>query len=721
MRTIKIILLLFIATTTMTAQTKKSFTLDDLMWGGKNYWNLQPRPLYTAWWGDCLVKLDVESVTLLFDGRGWTGKPALLFSASDIKPLITDATDGCGLSLLYATFPYAGKPLVLLQTSKSRFLYDWKQRQIVWTQTREVESGNSDFHPVSRSEAYTKNWNLFVRTADDKVHQVSFDGSRDIPYGTSVHRDEFGIHKGTFFSPSGQLLAFYRMDQSMVTDYPLVDIDHRIAEATPEKYPMAGMTSHKVTVGIFNPETDETTWLQVGDPTDRYFTNISWAPDEKTLYMIELPRSQKRAELVAYDVTTGRRRGVLYTEVHEKYVHPMHPITFLPWDSRKFLYQSERDGFNHLYLFDIDGREQKQLTKGNFVVLNLLGFHAKTQSVIIQSTEAGHLRNNYYSVNVETGQRILLDNGVGVHMASLSENGQFLCDRWSSPQTFRQYALRSVVSVKKKPIILQEDSSPWMDFEVPEISSGTLKAADETTDLFYRMVKPVGFDPTRKYPAVIYVYGGPGLRNVEEAWNYWARPWEIYMAQRGYIVFVLDNRGSCDRGFTFESCTYKHLGVEEMKDQLRGVDFLKSLPYVDSERLGVHGWSYGGFMTISLMTTYPDIFKVGVAGGPVIDWKFYEVMYGERYMGTPQDNPDGYAETSLLNKVKNLKGRLQIILGYNDPTCVPQHALSFIRACIDAETQPDLFVYPGQGHNMSGHDMVHLHERITRYFDDYLK
>ena len=301
----------------------------------------------------------------------------------------------------------------------------------------------------------------------------------------------------------------------------------------------------------------------------------------------------------------------------------------------------------------------------------------------------------------------------------LSPDGTMLFDRWSEPDVFRKIAVRNTATANAT--LLQTDASPWQAYNVPEISSGSLTAADGHTKLFYRLVKPVNFDPNKKYPTVVYVYGGPGVRNVDASWNYAARSWEIYMAQKGYVIFVLDNRGSSERGFAFETATYHRLGQEEMKDQMRGVDYLKSLPYVDANRIGVHGWSYGGFMTTSLITNYPDVFKVGVAGGPVIDWKYYEVMYGERYMGTPQENPEGYAQCSLLNKAKDLKGRLQIIIGYNDPVCVPQHSLAFLRACEDAGTQPDFFTYPGQGHNMMGKDMVHLHERITRYFEDYLK
>lgn len=710
---------LLLLTGTLMGQTKKSFTLDDLMWGGSNYWNLQPKNLYTAFWGPKLLQLEVDAVKTCTDEQGKRVKAQTLFTAADVKALINDGTKGRGLNLMQASFPYPDKTLALLQTNRSNLLYDWKKKVIVWQAERDTLRAHEEFNTPSRSEVYAKDFDLYLRTADGKAHRITTDGSKDIVYGQAVHRDEFGIKKGAYFSPSGQLLAYYRMDQSMVEDYPLVDIFTREAKLDAIKYPMAGMTSHKVTVGIYNPKTEQTVWLQAGDPTDRYFTNISWAPDEKTIYMIEMPRSQKKTELVAYDVATGQRKGVLYTETHEKYVHPMHPLTFLPWDSSKFIYQSEKDGYNHLYLFDTKGNQLKQITKGEFVVLDLVGFNTKTKSVIIQSNEAHPLHHNYYAVNIDNGKRTLLDNGKGTHRAMLSPDGTMLFDRWSEPDVFRKIAVRNTATANAT--LLQTDASPWQAYNVPEISSGSLTAADGHTKLFYRLVKPVNFDPNKKYPTVVYVYGGPGVRNVDASWNYAARSWEIYMAQKGYVIFVLDNRGSSERGFAFETATYHRLGQEEMKDQMRGVDYLKSLPYVDAERIGVHGWSYGGFMTTSLITNYPDVFKVGVAGGPVIDWKYYEVMYGERYMGTPQENPKGYAQSSLLNKAKDLKGRLQIIIGYNDPVCVPQQSLAFLRACEDAGTQPDFFTYPGQGHNMMGKDMVHLHERITRYFEDYLK
>lgn len=706
------------------AQEKKSFTLEDLMWGGNNYWNIMPSSPFTAWWGDCLLETKVDKVCTLFDEKGQQQKKQrVLFTVEEVNAAIDTAKVGKVYNLAYATFPYAGKTLAFLTTKNANVLYNWKTKKTEWTAPRESGVQARDYNSGNRSEAYVKDWNLFVTTADGKRHQVTTDGTRELQYGMSVHRDEFGISKGTFWSPKGNLLAFYRMDQTMVTDYPMVDIAHRVAQLAPEKYPMAGMTSHKVTVGVFNPATDKTVFLQAGDPTDRYFTNIAWSPDEKTIYMFELPRTQDKAELVAYDAQTGARKGVLYTEENKRYVEPMHPIVFLPWDDSKFIMQSRRDGWNHLYLFDATGKMLKQLTKGRFEVIDLMGFNTKTRSAIFNCNKTGDIDHTHWSVSVKDARMELLDNGLGVHNGSLSASGKWIYDTWSSHDTFRHIDLVGTAKNGGKVVVtnFKKYDSPWKSYNVPEIKGGTILAADGKTPLYYRLVLPVGFDASKKYPTVVYVYGGPHANNVENRWNYASRPWEIYMAQRGYIVFVVDNRGSQYRGFEFESCTHRHLGDVEMQDQMEGVKFLKSLPYVDANRLGVHGWSFGGFMTTNLMCSYPDVFKVGVAGGPVIDWKFYEVMYGERYMDTPQENPEGYESSNLLNKAKNLKGRLQIIVGYNDPTCVLQHSLSFLRKCEDAGTQPDYFVYPGDGHNMMGHDMVHLHERITRYFDDYLK
>ncbi len=709
-------ILLFTAMTApMSAQ--KLFTLEDLNFGGTNYHNLRPANIFLTWWGDQLVQTDVEECYTI-DSK--TGKKTLLFTLDDINKWAGSDDDHYVRQLTNATFPYPNEKLVMLGFKKSVILLDFGKKKIVWQDSISGQTAY-DWNKTSRATAYVEDDQLFIDDGQGKKHQLSTDGSREIVYGQSVHRNEFGIEKGTFWSPDGQHLAFYRMDQSMVTDYPQVDIFPRSASYEPDKYPMAGMTSHKVTVGVYDLGTQKTVYLQTGDPTNRYFTNIAWSPDSKTIYMFELNREQNDCRLVSYDATTGAKKAELYRETSDKYVEPLHPIQFLPWDSNLFVMQSQRDGYNHLYLYNKKGEMVKQLTKGVWVVMDVLGFNQKDKSIIIASNEKHALQSNLYAVNIKTLKRTLLDNGEGVHWGKLSSSGTKLYEKYSTPTTPNTVNAIEISNFKPRTSNLLTAEDPWKDYVQPIFESGSIKAADGVTDLYWRMVKPHDFDITKKYPTVVYVYGGPHAHNVDASWHWASRSWETYMAQKGYIVFILDNRGSENRGLDFEQATFHQLGQIEMQDQMKGVEYLRTLPYIDMNRLGVHGWSFGGFMTISLITNYPDVFKVGVAGGPVIDWKWYEVMYGERYMGTPQNNSEGYAKTSLINKAKDLKGKLQIITGYNDNTVVPQHCLSFLDACIKAGTQPDFFAYPGEEHNMRGHASVHLHERITQYFEDYLK
>ena len=709
-------ILLFTAMTApMSAQ--KLFTLEDLNFGGTNFHNLRPENIFLTWWGDQLIQTDVEECYTI-DTK--TGKKTLLFTLDDINKWAGSDDDHYVRQLTNATFPYPNEKLVMLGFKKSVILLDFGKKKIVWQDSISGQTAY-DWNKTSRATAYVEDDQLFIADGQGKKHQLSTDGSREIVYGQSVHRNEFGIEKGTFWSPDGQHLAFYRMDQSMVTDYPQVDIFPRSASYEPDKYPMAGMTSHKVTVGVYDLGTQKTVYLQTGDPTNRYFTNSAWSPDSKTIYMFELNREQNDCRLVSYDATTGAKKAELYRETSDKYVEPLHPIQFLPWDSNLFVMQSQRDGYNHLYLYNKKGEMVKQLTKGVWVVMDVLGFNQKDKSIIIASNEKHALQSNLYAVNIKTLKRTLLDNGEGVHWGKLSSSGTKLYEKYSTPTTPNTVNAIEISNFKPRTSNLLTAEDPWKDYVQPIFESGSIKAADGVTDLYWRMVKPHDFDITKKYPTVVYVYGGPHAHNVDASWHWASRSWETYMAQKGYIVFILDNRGSENRGLDFEQATFHQLGQIEMQDQMKGVEYLRTLPYIDMNRLGVHGWSFGGFMTISLITNYPDVFKVGVAGGPVIDWKWYEVMYGERYMGTPQNNPEGYAKTSLINKAKDLKGKLQIITGYNDNTVVPQHCLSFLDACIKAGTQPDFFAYPGEEHNMRGHASVHLHERITQYFEDYLK
>lgn len=751
-RLFQFIFLLCMAASTITAQEKKAYTLEDVIPGGSNYFNLTPKNMSgLQWWGDVCVRTEVEEILSVNTKSGKTSTLVTLKEINDalqqnkttkeFKPLRT---------LTSASLPYAGRKEVVFRHNHHMIGYDFATKQITLCLNLNERAANFDFCKENSSVAYTVGNDLYVSAPQKGNKPINpilavcpnengYASGPSIVYGQSVHRNEFGIMKGTFWSPKGNYLAFYRMDQTMVTDYPQVNTSTRIATLEPDKYPMAGMTSHKVTVGVYDMRSEKTVYLQAGDPTDRYFTNISWAPDEKTVYVIELNRDQNHAQLVSYDAASGKKLEVLYEEKHPKYVEPQHPLIFLPWDQSKFIYQSQRDGFNHLYLMDTqtkmygdtqqgkDGestyneyRKTTPLTEGNWLVQDVLGFNADKKEIIIGSTEISPLQTNIFSLNVKNGKRTLIGAEDGMHRAQLSASGTYVIDNFTSASVPRIVSI--LPTNGKKGVELFTATDPMIEgYKLPEITIGTIKAADGETDLYYRLIKPVDFDPNKKYPAIIYVYGGPHAQMIHNTRFYDARGWDLYMAQQGYVMLTVDSRGSDNRGIKFENCTFRQLGTEEMKDQVEGAKFLQSLPYVDGNKIGVHGWSFGGFMTTNLMLTYPDLFKVGVAGGPVIDWQFYEVMYGERYMDTPQANPEGYKEANLRNKAGNLKGRLQIIIGGTDPTCVPQHSYTFLRACIEAGTHPDFFVYPEDGHNMMGRDRVHLHEHITRYFNDFLK
>ncbi len=731
MKRVFLLVCLFCMTATASfAQEKKSYTLEDVIPGGNNYFNLVPKNIPgLQWWGDVCVRTDVENIVTI---NVRNGKETVLVTLDEVNEALLNGEKPFQptqelkqlRTLMGASLPWGDQKVITFHQGNYMIWYDFGQKKISNLFRLNEKAANLDFCKENGYVAYTVGSNLCIAYEGEKDLQINPDEKKadpmDIVYGQAVHRNEFGIYKGTFWSPKGNCLAFYRMDQSMVTAYPQVNTTTRIATLEPDKYPMAGMTSHKVTVGVYHIQSGKTVYLQAGDPTDRYFTNISWSPDEKSIYVIELNRDQNHSQLVRYNAETGAKEAMLFEETHPKYVEPQHPIVFLPWDSNQFIYWSQRDGFHHLYLYNKEGQLIKQLTQGDWLVQDILGFNTARKEMIIASTEISPLQTNIFSLNVKTGKRTLLGQQDGTHSARLSASGTYLIDNFTSFNVPREISI--LPTNGKTGVNLLTATDPMKEqYNLPEITLGTIKAADGKTDLYYRLIKPVNFDPNKKYPAIIYVYGGPHAQLIHNNRFYDARGWDLYMAQKGYVMLTVDSRGSDNRGLEFENCTFRQLGVEEMKDQVEGAKFLQSLPYVNADKIGVHGWSFGGFMTTNLMLTYPEIFKVGVAGGPVIDWQYYEVMYGERYMDTPQTNPEGYKNSNLKLKAGNLKGRLEVIIGGADPTCVPQHSYTFLRACIDAGTHPDFFVYPEDGHNMMGRDRVHLHEHITRYFEDHLK
>ncbi len=641
-------------------------------------------------------------------------KPVQLFTLDDINSSLNKLEEDSLKRMPY--FTWIDENSGFFMAGNKTYMYIIKSNQIQELNDYPADAANKDLNQNTYALAYTIANNLYI-AYEGKQIQVTKDEDPDIINGQTVHRNEFGISGGTFWSPSGNYLAFYRKDESMVSNYPLVDVDTRVAELDNIKYPMAGMKSHEVTLGIYDVNSDKTMFIKTGEPADQYLTCVSWGPAEKYVYIAVLSRDQNHMKMNQYDISTGRLVKTLFEEHSDKYVEPEDDLVFLNLNKDHFIWISEKDGYRHLYLYNTNGEQIKQLTSGEWVVRNFLGLGPNDKYAYFSATKESPLNSDIYSVALKSGEIAKITTRNGSHRAVINKNGKYYIDIFSDTATTREY---SVVSTKGKLLqVLQEDANPLSDYDLGEMSLFTIDTEDGT-ELFCRMITPPAFDPQKKYPVIVYVYGGPHAQLVTNSWQGGASLFLYYMAQEGYVIFTLDNRGSAHRGRDFEQALHANMGTIEVEDQARGVEYLKSLSFIDKERIGVNGWSYGGFMTISLMLKEADDFKVGVCGGPVTDWKYYEIMYGERYMDSPESNPAGYEEASLLNHADKLKGDLLIIHGTFDPVVVWQHSLTLINKFIKEGIQVDYFVYPGHGHGVGGMDRIHLNAKMAKYFMDHL-
>ncbi len=580
-----------------------------------------------------------------------------------------------------------------------------------------AEAENLDFVVTYNRLAYTIDNDLYIAKANVPKIKVVENEDRNIVSGQAIARHEFGISKGTFWSPKSTYLAFYQKDETNVADYPLLDITTTPGTLRTTKYPMTGQASEHGSVGVFNRKTNKLVYLKVDGPKDQYVTNLAWDPSEEFVYVAVVNRDQNHVWLNKYKAEDGSFVKTLFEEKHDKYVEPENAAWFLPNNPKEFLWMSERDGFMHVYRYDTNGTLLGQVTKGNWVVLSILGLDESGKKIVVHGTDQNGLNRFAYKASLDGSSIDQLPGAMGMHRFQLSYNGK-LIDQYSSLKEPSVINLLDGNGAITKNILTA--SNPLKNYKFPTTELIEVKA-DNGLILNARMIKPSNFDSTQSYPVLVYVYGGPHAQMVSNRWLAGAPMWMHYMAEKGYIIFTLDNRGSANRGLDFENIIHRQLGEVEMRDQMAGVSYLKSLPFVDQDRMAVHGWSYGGFMTTSLMLRMPEVFKVGVAGGPVTDWKYYEAMYGERYMDRPEENPEGYKNNRLMNHVKNLKGDLLLIHGTVDDVVVIQHNYALVQAFVKEGILMDFFPYPMHPHNVRGKDRVHLMNKVLTYIEDKLK
>ena len=599
--------------------------------------------------------------------------------------------------------------------------YDVASKRISSAISYAIEGSQAKF-ASNNNVAWLLENNIKITTQSGQIIEVTNDENKAIVNGSDyVHRQEFGIDRGMWWNEKGTQLAYYRKDETMVSNYPLTNWNEREAVNKNIKYPMAGMTSENVTLVIYDVVSGKKITLQTGEPKEQYLTMVSWEPTGKNIYIGVLNREQNHLKFNKYDATTGAFLKTLFEEKATTWVEPQHSLTFVPNNSSQFIYQTDFHGFNQMYLYNTDGKLLKNLGKNDVIVKDVLGFDTSNTKINYIGTTNNGLDRQLFQVDLKSGKTIQLTSVSGTHAASVSSDGTMVLDQYSNLTTPNEISILNIKNKMANTTLVKAENPFVGKIDLPKIEFVTLISPDGKTPLNGRIIYPINFDAAKKYPVMLYVYGGSHAQLVTNKWLGGAGYFDIYMAQQGYVVFTLDNRGSDSRGKKFCEVTHRNLGINEMADQMKGIEFLKSKSFVDTERIGVFGWSFGGFMTTSLMTNHADIFKVGVAGGPVIDWKYYEIMYGERYMDTPQENPEGYEKTSLLNKAKDLKGRLLVIHGAQDPVVVQQNSMNFIEACIKSGKQVDYFLYPNHEHNVGGKDRIHLYAKVADYFDLHLK
>lgn len=568
------------------------------------------------------------------------------------------------------------------------------------------DAQHADLHLESGNIAFTVENNLFTVCGDKRCKITDFK-DKNIVSGQAIARREMGITKGTFWSPNGNLLAFYQKDETAVADYPLLNINTTPGTLTSIKYPMAGQPSEKAKVGIYNVKTKKVVYISPRSGVESYLTNVSWSPDEAYLTIAEVNRDQKHMWLQLYDAK-GKFIRTLFEEKSDTWVEPEHPAFFIT----PFVFQwiSERDGYNNIYEYSIKGEFIGQKTSNTFMIKEIL-MQDDEGNVFFSATGENPLNTVIYKLD-RYGKQTLVTPRDGTYSATIHPTGKYIYTSFSNLTTPNTEEILS--GTGETLITLIHATNPYAETTIGSTEIKTIKSRNGI-DLYTRMIKPSNFDPTKKYPVLVYVYGGPHAQMITNSWLGGASLWMHWMAEQGYLVFTLDNRGSAERGVAFEHAVHRQLGTLEMEDQLQGVDYLNALPYVDGKRLAMHGWSFGGFMTTSLMLRSPGVFTTGVAGGPVTDWKFYEIMYGERYMDRPQQNPEGYRKSSLLNYASDLEGKLLLIHGTIDDVVVMQHNLLLIQEFVKKGKQVDFFPYPMHEHNVRGKDRVHLMEKVLTY------
>jgi dipeptidyl-peptidase-4 len=608
---------------------------------------------------------------------------------------------------------------VLYATDGDLFLVDvhtGKWRQI--TRTPVAES-DAKFSPDGSHIAFRREWDLYtVDVVSGAETRLTSGGSSMLRNGGLdwVYPEELDLGTAYWWSPDSKSIAYLQFDVSKEPLYPHIDVRGARPVYEPQRYPQAGENNPGVRFGVILANGGATRWLDVGDTVSAYLiARAGWVPDSRSVYVVRTNRVQNEVDFLLYD-TASRKSSVVYHEFDPFWINIDGDPIFLQ-NGNQFVWTSERDGFRHLYLYSTDGTQPKQLTRGEYQVTDIAGVDESAGRVYYRSSEASPLERQLYSVQLDGSGKKRITTGAGTHRISMGPGSEYFLDIYSNLSLPPEATIRTADG-KAIAVYRPADRRVLETFDVRPTEIVKFKGPDGT-QLYASLIKPAGFDPSRKYRVLVNVYGGPHAQAVRNAWPGFGID-QVY-AHKGYVVWEMDNRGSSGRGHAFETPVFHNLGAVELEDQRAGIMHLVSMGFADPARIGVNGWSYGGFMTLKLLLNAPDLVHAGFAGAPVTNWLNYDTIYTERYMGLPKENAEGYARTSLPPHAGDLKGNLMIAHNIEDDNVLFQNTVQMIAALEAAGKRFELALYPQKTHGVTGQDARQLESTMLDFFERALK